>query len=126
MVGIDDSDTVTRFIDERIMCKLLCEKTDPTLHKVVTKYNFHMCNQYCRQRKVNGQYIILCKFLYPLPVNNTTTLLNVDDCGKAKRSIYNLARTSDEVRINAYNPLLMLLWKANMGIQSPSVQCACT
>ena len=45
------------------------------------------------------------------------TLINLDDCAKAKRSIYNLARTSDKVRINAYNPLLMLLWKANMDMQ---------
>ena len=118
VVGVDDSDTVTRFIDERITCKLPCKKTDPTLHKLVTKYNFHTCNQYCRRpRKVNGRYIIQCRFLYPLPVSDTTTLLNVDDCAKAKRSMYNLARTSDEVHINAYNPLLMLLWKANMDIQ---------
>ena len=73
VVGVDDSDTVTRFNEERITCKLPCKKTDPTLHKHVTKYNFHMCNQYCRRpRKVNGGYIIQCRFLYPLPVSDTT------------------------------------------------------
>ena len=31
--------------------------------------------------------------------------------------IYNLARTEDEIRVNDYNPLLLMLWKANIDIQ---------
>ena len=55
VVGIDDPDVVTKFIDERITCKLPCEKSNPILHKLVTKYNTHVCNKYCRRpRKVNG------------------------------------------------------------------------
>ena len=44
-------------------------------------------------------------------------MLNVEECLKSRKTMYNLARTSNEVHINAYNPLLMLLWKANMNIQ---------
>ena len=111
VVGIDDPAVVTKFIDERITCKLPCEKSNPILHKLVTKYNTHVCNKYCRwPRKVNGTYIIRCRFLYPLPVSNVTQVLNVEECLKSRKTMYNLARTSDEVRINAYNPLLMLLW----------------
>ena len=118
VVGVDDPETVTKFIDERIMCKLPCEKENPTLYRLITKYNSHVCNNYCRRaRKVNGKFIIQCRFLFPRPVSNVTRLFNVDECLKSRKTLYDLARTSEETRINSYNPLLMLLWKANMDIQ---------
>ena len=33
------------------------------------------------------------------------------------RKIYNLPRSPEEIRINNYNPLLLMLWKANMDLQ---------
>ena len=33
------------------------------------------------------------------------------------RKMYNLARSPEEIRINNYNPLLLVLWKANMDLQ---------
>ena len=33
------------------------------------------------------------------------------------RKMYNLARSPEEIRINNYNPLLLMLWKANMDLQ---------
>ena len=31
--------------------------------------------------------------------------------------MYNLPRSPEEIRINNYNPLLLMLWKANMNLQ---------
>ena len=118
IVGVDDPETVTKFIDERITCKLPCKKENPTLYQLVTRYNSHVCNNYCRRaRKINGKFIIQYRFLFPRPVSNVTRLFNVDECLKSRKTLYDLARTSEETRINSYNPLLMLLWKANMDIQ---------
>ena len=36
---------------------------------------------------------------------------------KSRSRIYQLTRTNSEVRVNDYNPLLLMLWKANIDIQ---------
>ena len=41
----------------------------------------------------------------------------VTDSLKSRSKIYQLARTESETRVNDYNPLLLLLWKANIDIQ---------
>ena len=41
----------------------------------------------------------------------------VHDSLKSRNRIYELARTEAEIRVNDYNPLLLLLWKANIDIQ---------
>ena len=35
----------------------------------------------------------------------------------SQRQVYKLPRSPGEIRINNYNPLLLILWKANMDIQ---------
>ena len=41
----------------------------------------------------------------------------VEEKLKKRQNIYQISRTEAEVRISDYNPLLLLLWKANMDIQ---------
>ena len=41
----------------------------------------------------------------------------VEEKLKKRQKIYQITRTEAEVRVNDYNPLLLLLWKANMDIQ---------
>ena len=41
----------------------------------------------------------------------------MQDSLKSRNKIYKLARTEPEIRVNDYNPLLLLLWKANIDIQ---------
>ena len=41
----------------------------------------------------------------------------VEEKLKKRQKIYQISRTEAEVRVNDYNPLLLLLWKANMDIQ---------
>ena len=41
----------------------------------------------------------------------------VQESLKSRKRIYQLVRTGAEVRVNDYNPLLLMLWKANIDIQ---------
>ena len=41
----------------------------------------------------------------------------VEEKLKKRQKIYQISHTEAEVRVNDYNPLLLLLWKANMDIQ---------
>ena len=54
---------------------------------------------------------------FPHYATDTAVLNNVEDCLKAKTKIYCLPRTTEETRMNDCNPHLVMLWKANMGIQ---------
>ena len=42
---------------------------------------------------------------------------SVNDSLKSKTRIYALPRSESEVRVNDYNPILLLLWKANIDVQ---------
>ena len=41
----------------------------------------------------------------------------VEDCLKSRNKIYDLTRLFSEMQVNNYNPVLLLLWKANLDIQ---------
>ncbi len=43
--------------------------------------------------------------------------VNPLDKSKTRQRVYDLPRKSEEARINDYNPLLLLLWKANVDVQ---------
>ena len=62
-------------------------------------------------------FIIRCRFGYPRPPCESAKLNSVSDSLKSRNKIYQLARTESEVRVNDYNPLLLMLWKANIDIQ---------
>ena len=87
--------------------------------QLVTKYQYHKCNNYCRRKKkVGGTFITPCQFGFPRQTRESANLLSVDECMKlSHRKIYNLPRSPEEIRINNYNPLLLMLWKANMDLQ---------
>ena len=44
-------------------------------------------------------------------------LNSVQESLKSRRRIYELPRSESEIRVNDYNPLLLMLWKVNMDIQ---------
>ena len=110
---------VLQWIQERIACRIPEEASNSELHKLVTKYQYHKCNKYCQRRKrVKGTSITLCRFGFLRQTRETTTLLSVEECMKlSHRKMYNLPRLPEEIRINNYNPLLLMLWKANMDLQ---------
>ena len=117
--GEDDSEEVLRWIQNRITCRIPEEESNPELHQLVTKYQYHKCSNYCRRRKrVKGTYITYCRFGFPRPTCESATLLSIDECMKSShRKVYKLPRSPEEIRDNIYNPLLLMLWKANMDIQ---------
>ena len=78
----------------------------------------HKCRAYCK-RKVNrgGIFIASCKFNFPRKPCETAVLHCVEEKLKKRQKIHELKRSESEVRVNDYNPLILLLWKANIDIQ---------
>ena len=78
----------------------------------------HKCSAYCkRRRKYGSTFITRCRFGFPCQACETASLNCVEDALKSRKKIYQLPRTELEVRVNDYNPLLLMLWKANTDIQ---------
>ena len=114
----DPEQEVLKWIQERITCRIPDEATNPELHHLVTKYQMHKCSTYCkRRRKFKGAFITRCKFGFPRDESETAYLNDVDTCLKSRKKIYCLSRGPHEIRVNDYNPLLLLLWRANIDIQ---------
>ena len=60
---------------------------------------------------------LVVRFGFPRKVSASAKLNQVSECLKSKKRIYQLPRSELEVRVNDYNPLLLLLWKPNIDIQ---------
>ena len=95
------------------MCNIPNKETCPELHELVTKYEIHKCSNYCKIKKqyIKNVFVTKCKFGFPRP-----TCENVKESMKSEKKIYHVKR-SEEVRINDYNLLLLLLWQANIDVQ---------
>ena len=114
----DPEQEVLKWIQERITCRIPDEATNPELHRLVTKYQMRKCSAYCkRRRKFKGAFVTRCKFGFPRDESETASLNDVDTCLKSRKKIYCLPRGPHEIRVNDYNPLLLLLWRANIDIQ---------
>ena len=118
-VGKDEPEEVLHWIQEKITCRIPEEDSNPELHQLVSKYQRHKCSGYCqRRRRAKGTFITYCRFGYPRQACESATLRSMDECLKSShRQMYRLPRSPQEIRINNYNPLLLMLWKANMDIQ---------
>ena len=117
-IGKDPPGEVLSWITERITCRIPEEASNPELHKLVSKYQRHKCSNYCKRRKkYGGAFVTRCRFAYPREVSETGQINDVDDALKSKTKVYLLPGAESETRINDYNPLLLLLWKANTDIQ---------
>ena len=119
IAGKDEPEEVLRWIQNRITCRIPEEDSNPELHQLVTKYQRHKCSGYCqRRKKVKGTYITYCRFGFPRATCGSATLKAMAECVKgSQRQVYKLPRSPEEIRINNYNPLLLMLCKANMDIQ---------
>ena len=119
VIGVDDSNVVLNWITNHITCQLPNKSINPELHRLVSRYQMHRCSAYCKRRYKYGQgiYITRCKFGFPRQICPVDNLNCVEDSLKTRKKIYNLKRAKNEIHINDYNPLLLLLWKANIDIQ---------
>ena len=52
VAGADDDDVVLKWIQERITCRITEQASNPELHQLVTKYQYHKGNAYCRLRNM--------------------------------------------------------------------------
>ena len=78
----------------------------------------HKCSAYCKHKcKCGSTFITRCRFDFPCQVCDNATLNCVEESLKSHPKIYQLTRSDLEVRVNDYNPLILMLWKANMDIQ---------
>ena len=72
-----------------------------------------------RKRVKGGTFITRCRFGFPRETCETATLFSVEECMKTgtQENCTVLPRSPEEIRINNYNPLLLMLWKANIDLQ---------
>ena len=78
----------------------------------------HKCSAYCKRKvKQGGIFITSCKFNFPRKPCETAVLHCVEEKLKKRQKMYELKRSESEVRVNDYNPLILLLWKTNIDIQ---------
>ena len=115
VIGESKNEDVIRFIEERITCNIANKETCPELHELATKYQMHKCSNYREIKKLYSKnvFVTKCKFGFPCPTCENTVL---NKSMKSEKKIYHVKR-SEEVRINDYNPLLFLLWQANIDVQ---------
>ena len=118
VIGVDDPQKVLAWIQERITFKLPDKNSDPDLHALVARYQMHKCSAYCKRKvKRGGIFITSCKFKFPRKSCETAVLHCVEKKLKKRQKIYELKCSESEVRVSNYNPLILLLWKANIDIQ---------
>ena len=119
IAGPNEPEDVLLWIQNRITCRIPEEESNPELHQLVTKYQSHKRSGYCqRKKKVKGTFITYYRFGFQRQTCESATLRSVDECLKnSQRQIYRLPRSAEEIKINNYNPLLLMLWKANMDLQ---------
>ena len=119
VIGQDDPDKVLSWIQERITCQIPDKETSPELHRLVTRYQMHKCSAYCKRKRKcsSGAFITRCRFGFPRQECESAKLNSVSDSLRSRKKIYQLPRGDTEVRVNDYNPLLLMLWQANIDIQ---------
>ena len=119
VIGRDDPEKVLPWIQERVTCHIPDKESDPELHRLVTRYQTHKCSAYCKRRQkcASNMFVTRCRFGFPRQVCENAKLNSVQDSLKSRNRIYQRRRTESEVRVNDYNPLLLMLWKANIDVQ---------
>ncbi|CEP08961.1 hypothetical protein, partial, partial [Parasitella parasitica] len=99
--------TVEELIALNVVCCRLYPGTfnsDPLMNRLVLKHQIHRCQHvYCKLH-LTGK----CRFGYPKEPAPRTEFVG-DEC------IYQ--RGVEDMQVNAYNPYLLAVWRANMDIQ---------
>ncbi len=112
LVEMTSTKCYVAWIQERITCHI---PSDPELHRLVTRYQMHKCSAYYKQRRKCGSAFSTRGF--PRQECDNAKLNSVQESLQSRNRIYNLTRIETKVRVNDYNPLLLMLWKANIDIQ---------
>jgi len=112
--SLDDPSTfsqISDFIDQYIKASVPSQVEEPILHSQVKKLQMHKHTHTCYTKKKN-----LCRFDFPQPISACTHIKN-GISPTSNPHFYRLKRAEEEQMINAYNPLVLELWNANMDLQ---------
>ena len=108
---IEGRQQAPQFIDQYISTKLPDQTREPELNRLVHTLQTHEHSPTCyKQNRVN------CTFDFPRPTSTETRIRTNTDPGSAAR-FYVTKRNESDKWINAYNPILLKAWQANMDIQ---------
>lgn len=124
ILEINTDEEVAKFIMSVVTCSLPNKHESPTLFNIIFSFQKHKHNSYCLRNQKKGNISVkVCRFGFNKPVTNEFVLRNVQTAIvgrrnlKSKSRLYDLPRKHDEVDINDYVPILMLLWNGNTDIQ---------
>ena len=114
-VDRSSSEQIISYIDKVISTSVPSKDVDPVLHHLVTRLQTHHHTKTCLRKNI-------CRFGFPRSeMSKTQILTNGDLTSPNKRGhFYETKRNKEELYINAYNPLLLKRWRANMDIQMVS------
>lgn len=100
------------YIDSTIKTELPLEQENKELHDLVYRLQSHSHTKYCMPYSRPP-----CRFGFPKHVCSRTRLLSTISALTNKGKFYETKRNSSSVNINAYNPVILSHWRANMDIQ---------
>jgi len=122
IIGVNSEEEILGFIRKHISCSLA--EDNPELNELVLRFQSHKCTKSCMRVFFRGKKAFTkCRYGFPRAANN---VMSLNPLAKSVRSrqksrhvikIYNLERSPEETLINDYNPVILLLWRANMDIQ---------
>ncbi len=112
-VDLNSPEDVIQYIDKTISTMMPNEESDPELYHLVNRVQtHHHSDGYCMKDR---RY---CRFGFPYPATEKTHLLKTFNmCNKRNRGrMYATKRDEQSSMINAYNPIILRHWRANMDI----------
>jgi len=105
-------ENIIHVINSTISIALRAEHEDPHMHKLVSCFQVHKHSFTCKKARKT------CRFDYPRQTCLKTRLCNDPDVIIHQRGrFYDTRRISNDVWVNAYNPVILQHWRANMDIQ---------
>ena len=112
------------------MCKARCHQI-ATLSQLVSQFQVHKCNTYCQKSyRRNGKFCKKCRFGFPRPAKQETDIHDLIDClaveknKQPRKRLYQLQRSTDEAKINDYNPALLLANQATLTYSTLAISAA--
>lgn len=101
---------LTSYIDSVICTQIPDKEKYPDLHRLVTTLQIHSHKPYCRRSNK-------CRFNFPYKTCEATKLITNSDTVVTNKRFYETKRGNKDLMVNAYNPTILLNWRANMDIQ---------
>ena len=111
-INENTSKTVLQYITNTIHTHIPLETENPELYHLVKKLQTHSHSNYCMR---SGKHP--CRFGFPKRECIKSRLLSRVMTMKNRGQFYETYRPKNSAFINAYNPQILLHWRANMDVQ---------